>query len=103
MAGRWTGFTEGVAPTVFVTEGGVRLSKMDAYYPTEDRLQAQALSWRTGWDRYFSDEGIGAGVGMLAQYTTYAEPRFDAGLLDPWPAVVRRPVYSVWTSLPRFD
>jgi hypothetical protein len=103
LNGRWAGFAEGAAPTVFVTEGGVRLSKMEAYYPAEDRLQAQALSWRTGWERHFRDDGPGAGVGMLAQYTTYAEPRFDAGLLDPWPAVVRRPAYAVWTSLPRFE
>ena len=103
MAGRWAGFAEGAAPTVFVTEGGVRLSKMAAYYPTEDRLQAQALSWQGGWERHFRDDGPGAGVGMLAQYTTYAEPRFDSGLLDPWPAVMRRPVYDVWTSLPRFE
>jgi hypothetical protein len=103
MAGRWTGFAEGVAPTVFVTEGGVRLSRMETYYPTEDRLEAQALSWRDGWDRHFRDEGAGAGVGMLGQYTTYADPRFDCGLLDPWPAVVRRPAYDVWASLPRFE
>jgi hypothetical protein len=102
MAGRWTGFTEGVAPTVFVTEGGVRLAKMTAYYPTEDRLAAQALSWQGGWDRHFRDDGPGAGVAMLAQYTTYSDPSFNCGLLDPWPAVVKRPAYAVWASLPRF-
>jgi hypothetical protein len=101
LAGRWSGFAEGVAPTVFVTEGGARVSRMAAYYPSEDRLEAQALSWTQGWERHFRDDGAGAGVGMLAQYTTYADPRFDCGLLDPWPAVVRRPVYGVWTSLPR--
>ena len=74
---------------------------MAAYYPTEDRRAAQALSWRTGWDRHVRDDGAGAGVGMLAQYTTYADPRFDCGLLEPWPSEVRRPVYDVWTSLPR--
>jgi hypothetical protein len=101
MTGRWTGFGEGAEPTVFVTEGGVRLAKMTAYYPAEDRLSAQALSWRTAWDRHVHDDGAGAGVGMLAQYTTYADPRFDCGLLDPWPSAARRPVYDVWTSLPR--
>ncbi len=101
MTGRWTGFSEGAQPTVFVTEGGVRLSKMAAYYPSEDRRAAQALSWQTGWERHVRDDGPGAGVGMLAQYTTYADPRFDCGLLEPWPSAVRRPVYDVWTSLPR--
>lgn len=103
LAGRWGGYVEGAAPTVFVTEGGVRLSKMAAYYPQEDRLAAQARSWQLGWDAHHRDDGTGAGIGMLAQYTTYAEPRFDAGLLDPWPAVVRRPAYRVWQSLPRYD
>lgn len=103
MAGRWTGYAEGAAPTVFVTEGGVRLSRMASYYPAEDRLQAQALSWQGGWERHFRDDGPGAGVAMLAQYTTYAEPRFDCGLLEPWPAVARRPAYAVWRALPRFE
>jgi hypothetical protein len=102
MAGRWTGFTEGSAPTVFVTEGGVRLSRMASYYPAEDRLAAQALSWQGGWERHFRDDGPGAGVGMLAQYTTYAEPRFDCGLLEPWPSTAKRPAYAVWAALPRF-
>ena len=31
LAGRWTGYSEGEAPTVFMTEGGVRLSKMTSY------------------------------------------------------------------------
>jgi hypothetical protein len=26
-----------------------------------------------------------------------------SGLLDPWHAVVRRPAYGVWTSLPPFE
>jgi hypothetical protein len=103
LQGRWTGYSEGAAPTIFMTEGGVRLSKMAAYYPTEDRLAAQARSWQEGWDRHHRDDGPGAGIGMLAQYTTYADPRFDSGLLDPWPAVMRRPAYAVWASLPRYD
>jgi hypothetical protein len=103
LAGRWTGYVEGAAPTVFMTEGGVRLSKMAAYYPQEERLAAQARSWQLGWDAHHRDDGPGAGIAMLAQYTTYAEPRFDSGLLDPWPAVVRRPAYAVWTALPRYD
>jgi hypothetical protein len=103
LAGRWTGYSEGPMPTIFMTEGGVRLSKMAAYYPAEDRLAAQALSWQLGWDRHHADDGIGAGIAMLAQYTTYADPRFDSGLLDPWPAVVRRPAYAVWESLPRYE
>ena len=101
LAGRWTGLAEGGGPAVWVTEGGVRLGRMASYYPAEDARAAQALSWQLGWDRHVRDDGAGAGVGMLAQYTTYAEPRFDCGMLDAWPAVVRRPAYAYWTTLPR--
>ena len=103
LRGRWTGFEEGEPPTVFVTEGGARLSKMRALYPAEDPLAAQAQSLREGWDRHVRDDGPGAGVAMLAQYQTYSDPRFDTGLLDPWPSTVRRPSYAVWASLPRFE
>jgi hypothetical protein len=46
-----------------MTEGGVRLSKMASYYPGEERLAAQALSWQQGWDRHHRDDGPGAGIG----------------------------------------
>jgi hypothetical protein len=98
---RWTGYTEGEPPTVFITEGGARVSRMRAYHPGEDPLQAQARSLRDGWERHYRDDGAGAGVAMLAQYQTYADPRFDCGLLDPWPSTARRPSYAVWASLPR--
>jgi hypothetical protein len=102
LAGRWDGYREGPGPTVFITEGGARTTRMRSYYPAEDPLEAQASSVRDGWARHATDDGAGAGVAMLAQYQTYADPRFDTGLLDPWPAVMRRPVYGVWASLPRY-
>jgi hypothetical protein len=97
---RWTGYAEGEAPTVFLTEGGVRLSNMRAYYPEEDPLEAQAASIARGWEVHARDDGPGAGVAMFAQYQTYTDPRFDAGLLEPWPSTVRRPAYRVWAGLP---
>jgi hypothetical protein len=103
LGDRWTGFAEGTPPTVFITEGGVRLGKMRDYYPTEDPLEAQARSMREGWDRHVRDDGPGEGVAMLAQYQTYSDPRFDAGLLDPWPSGQRRPIYDVWAGLPRHE
>jgi hypothetical protein len=74
---------------------------MRVYHPGEDPLQAQARCLREGWERHYRDDGAGAGVAMLAQYQTYADPRFDCGLLDPWPSTTRRPSYAVWASLPR--
>jgi hypothetical protein len=103
LRGRWTGYAEGEPPTVFVTEGGVRVSKMRLYYPDEDPLEAQARSLLEGWERHARDDGAGAGVAMLAQYLTYTDPRFDAGLLDPWPSTRRRPIYDAWGSLPRHE
>jgi hypothetical protein len=97
---RWTGYVEGEAPTVWITEGGVRVPNVSLYYPDEDPLEAQALSIAQGWERHVRDDGPGAGVAMFAQYQTYTDPRFDAGLLEPWPSTVRRPAYAVWGSLP---
>jgi hypothetical protein len=97
---RWTGYVEGEAPTVWITEGGVRVPNVSLYYPDEDPLEAQALSIAQGWERHVRDDGAGAGVAMFAQYQTYTDPRFDAGLLEPWPSTVRRPAYAVWGSLP---
>jgi hypothetical protein len=100
LDGRWTGYAEDGVASVFITEGGVRISQMRAYYPAEDPLEAQARSVREGWDRHYSDEAAGAGVAMLAQYQTYTDPHFDSGLLDPWPSTGKRPIYGVWASLP---
>jgi hypothetical protein len=103
LRGRWSGLAEAGEPVVWITEGGVRLEKMRAMYPEEEPFAAQARSLREGWERHVRDDGAGAGIGMFAQYLTYADPRFDTGLLDPWPAVVKRPVYDVWAALPRFE
>jgi len=100
LRGRWTGYAEGEGPTVFVTEGGCRVSRMREYYPTEDPLAAQAASMRLALERYGRDDGPGDGVAMLAQYQTYSDPRFDTGLLEPWPSTTRRPVFDVWAAAP---
>jgi hypothetical protein len=100
LRGRWRGYTNGQPPTVFITEGGVRITKMRAYYPAEDPLEAQARSIAEGWERHARDDGPGAGIAMIAQYQTYSDPNFDAGLLDPWPSTQRRPAYHAWASLP---
>jgi hypothetical protein len=100
LRGRWTGYAEGEGPTVFITESGVRVSRMREYYPDEDPLQAQAATMRLALERFGGESGPGAGIGMLAQYQTYADPRFDTGLLEPWPSTTRRPVFDVWAGAP---
>ncbi len=100
LKGRWEGYIDGVEPTVFLTEGGVRLTRMRDYYPEEDPLEAQARSIALGGERHARDDGPGEGVAMFAQYTIHSDPRFDTGLLDPWPSHRRRPSYAAWAALP---
>jgi hypothetical protein len=101
LNGRWQGLVEGQAPTVFVTEGGARVTKMKSLYPTEDPLQAQASCLQTAWTNHSSDSGGGAGVAMLAQYLLYADVNFDCGLLEPHPSTNKRPSYTTWKTFPR--
>ncbi len=94
LTGRWRGYSTGQAPTVFVTEGGARLTRMPTLYPGEDPRQAQRqVPPRRLGDAPHATRGAGAGVAMFAQYLLYADPNFDTGLLDPWPSTVKRPSY----------
>jgi hypothetical protein len=102
LRGRWGGHVEGDAPTVFVTEGGARLSRMDHLYPGEDPREAQAKCLRDAWALAERADGAGTGVAMFAQYLLYADPNFDSGLLDPYPSTVKRPAYEAWKAFPVF-
>lgn len=102
LAGRWTGYSNGQAPTVFITEGGARLSRMPALYPDEEPREAQAKCLRDAWALHQTDSGVGTGVAMFGQYLIYGDPNFDCGLIDPFPSTVRRPSYSAWKSFPRY-
>jgi hypothetical protein len=100
LAGRWTGLADPTGPVVLITEGGARLSRMRALYPGEDPRAAQAESIRLALERHARDDGPGAGVGMIAQYTIHADPAFDSGLLERWPSTVRRPSFAAWSAGP---
>ena len=100
LAGRWSGHAEGRTPTVFVTEGGARLSRMPELYPAEDPGEAQARCVREAWTRHLDERRAGAGVAMLAQYLLHADPNFDCGLLDPYPSTRKRPAYAAWKAFP---
>ena len=102
LDGRWGGHVEGEAPTVYVTEGGARLSRMPHLYPGEDPREAQAKCLRDAWALHERADGPGAGVAMFAQYLLYADPNFDCGLLDPYPSTVKRPAYEAWRAFPVF-
>lgn len=101
LAGRWTGLADAAGPTVLLTEGGARLSRMRALYPAEDPRAAQASSIALALERHARPDGPGAGIGMFAQYTIHAEPGFDCGLLEPWPSGIRRAAFDAWSAGPR--
>jgi hypothetical protein len=96
LRGRWGGHVEGSSPTVYVTEGGARLSRMGDLYPGEHPRAAQARCLRQAW----ALAERGPGVAMFAQYLLYADPNFDCGLLDPYPSTVKRPAYEAWRAFP---
>jgi hypothetical protein len=102
LAGRWVGYSNGQSPTVFITEGGARLTRMPDLYPTEDPRAAQGKCLRDAWALHQVDTGVGQGVAMFAQYLIYADPNFDCGLIDPFPSTVKRPSYEAWKSFPRY-
>jgi hypothetical protein len=102
LRGRWDGYVEREAPTVFVTEGGARLSRMPDLYPSEDPREAQAKCLRDAWALHARPDGPGAGVAMLAQYLLHTDPNFDSGLLDPYPSAVKRPAYEAWKAFPAY-
>jgi hypothetical protein len=103
LKGRWSGHVEGAAPTVHITEGGARLSRMDDLYPDEAPREAQAKCLRDAWALHAPADGAGAGVAMFAQYLLYADPNFDCGLLDPFPSTVKRPAYEAWRAFPAYS
>ena len=103
LEGRWAGYAEGRAPTVFITEGGARLSRMPALYPAEEPRQAQARCLREAWALHAAQDGAGAGVAMFAQYLLHADPNFDCGLLDPYPSTRKRPAYAAWKAFPAYS
>jgi hypothetical protein len=103
LKGRWGGHVEGEAPTVHITEGGARLSRMPHLYPGEGPRQAQAKCLRDAWALHDRADGPGAGVAMFAQYLLYADPNFDCGLLDPYPSTVKRPAYAAWRAFPAYS
>jgi hypothetical protein len=102
LKGRWGGHVEGEAPTVYVTEGGARLSRMPDLYPGEDPREAQARCLRDAWALHERPDGAGAGIAMFAQYLLHSDPNFDSGLLDPYPSTVKRPAYEAWRAFPVF-
>jgi hypothetical protein len=106
----WAGRRLDGGPELWATEGGCRLAAMTTRFglpamaPGDAaRREHQALVLREALARHHYAKGAGAGVGMFTQYTTYADPGFDDGLLEPFAGIaVPRPSLGVWCETPEF-
>jgi hypothetical protein len=102
LIGKWAGWptADAAAPGVALTEGGVRLEKVQSVYGLTDpaAMRAkQAALLQSNWDRMYLGAD-GAGIEMLSWYLFYTDPFFDAGLCDV--NGTKRPAYGTWGKLP---
>ena len=84
IAGRWNGRrADDGGPLLFATEGGVRLVGVErrtgVVQPPDRQRADQAVMLA---DAVARSERT-AGVGLFTQYTVYADPDYDCGLLEP--------------------
>ena len=98
---RWHGRRLNGVAELWCTEGGCRLTRVrqrfGANLNDEQVLNQQAEVIKEALHRHHWPQGEGAGVTMLTQYTVAADPRFDAGLLDP--GYGYRPALDAWASV----
>jgi hypothetical protein len=104
----WRGRQLDGGPEMWATEGGVRLSVMNTRFgapfnitlSAEERKAYQARVLTEALSRHHYAKGAGAGIGMYTQYTTYADPGFDDGLLES--DGTPRPSLAAWSAMPEF-
>jgi hypothetical protein len=110
-AGGWSGRTLDGGPELWATEGGVRLNVMNTRFTdalqhvlsVEERKLYQARVLTEALSRHHSAKGAGAGVGLLTQYTTYADRGFDDGILDEVVlGAAQRPSLAAWSAVPEY-
>ena len=107
----WAGRRLDGGPELWCTEGGCRLAAMQTRFSpafgrdltTEERKQQQALVVTESLSRHHYAKGAGAGIGMLTQYTTYADRNFDSGVLDEVVlGAAVRPSLKAWSDVPEY-
>lgn len=97
LAGRWRGRAAADGgPLVFATEGGVRLEGVArrtgvTYSPARQR-EEQAAMLADAVARYEREPG----VGLFTQYTVYADPDYDCGLVEADGTM--RPAFAAWVG-----
>ena len=104
-SGGWSGRRLDGGPEVWCTEGGVRLTAMGSRFATTnegERRNLQARVMTEGLSRHHYAKGAGAGVGMITQYTTYADG-FNSGVLETAASGgVPRPALAAWCNVPEY-
>jgi hypothetical protein len=113
-AGGWNGRRLDGGPELYCTEGGCRLSGVNSATNRFRRALGRALTAdeqrsyqgqvvTEALSRHHFAKGPGAGVGMLTQYTTFADPGFDDGLLEAAGAGgAPRPALAAWCAVPEY-
>ena len=108
LLNRWAGYPAGDAtkPELWITEGGVTLSKIQSTFGITDaaaKRAKQAELVKTSWDRMWSGTES-AGITMTCQYLLHTDPNYDSGLAEtPEAGGATRPAYVTWKSLPSFQ
>jgi hypothetical protein len=97
IAGRWQGrHAADGGPLLFATEGGVRLVGVERRYGQTfppDRQRAEQAAMLA--DAVARSERT-PGVGLFTQYTVYADPDYDCGLLESDGTM--RPAFGAWVT-----
>ena len=102
LNGRWRGRTDDLGdPVLVATEGGCRLNRvtLPTRFPGvsgQELLDKHALIVSEGIQRFAQDDGVGAGVTLLTQYTVCADSGFDTGLRDELGG--ERPAWGAWCT-----
>lgn len=106
VAGRWSGWRgrDPDVPGIWLTEGGVRVSRLlerGRAIDVAEALALQAALIRRSWDRHETDVGPeGPGIEMLTNYQMYTDPGYDSGLREPLEPGDARPAFEAWRRLP---
>ena len=110
VKGGWAGRQLDGGPEVWCTEGGCRLAAMNTRFSTplghtltdSERKHYQALVLTESLSRHHFAKGAGAGVGMLTQYTTYADTASTAESSTPQRRRRPRPALTAWCDVPEY-
>ena len=108
LLNRWAGYPGGDAtrPHMWITEGGVTLSKIQSTYGITDpaaKRAKQAELIQKNWNRMLYGPEA-AGITMTAQYLFHTDPNYDSGLCEtPEAGGATRPAYATWKALPSWQ